>query len=83
MTNRITNSQTQWEQENATDSGEEASRDALFQGILTLAAREQAKREDQQEILRLSRALYPLLPACQQGQLCRILRALGIAFTLE
>ena len=83
MANRITNSQTQWEWEKTEYSGEEASRDTLFQGILTLAAREQAKREDQQEILRLSRALYPLLPACQQGQLCRILQALGIAFTLE
>lgn len=83
MANRITNSQTQWEWEKTAYSGEEVSRDTLFQGILTLAAREQAKREDQQEILRLSRALYPLLPACQQGQLCRILQALGIAFTLE
>lgn len=83
MANRITNSQTQWEREKAAYSGEEVSRDTLFQGILTLAAREHARREDQQEILRLSRALYPLLPACQQGQLCRILRALGIAFTLE
>lgn len=83
MANRITNSQTQWEWEKTEYSGEEASRDTLFQGILTLAAREHAKREDQQEILRLSRALYPLLPACQQGQLCRILQALGIAFTLE
>lgn len=83
MANRITNSQTQWEWEKTAYSGEEVSRDTLFQGILTLAAREHARREDQQEILRLSRALYPLLPACQQGQLCRILRALGIAFTLE
>lgn len=83
MANRITNSQPQWEWEKTAYSGEEVSRDTLFQGILTLAAREQAKREDQQEILRLSRALYPLLPACQQGQLCRILQALGIAFTLE